>query len=245
MRVIRGTDFDSVRLGDFSAVPERWIDSVQAGRKRLQADDIVIESAGGSRDQITGRTLLVKESAIADLPTTCASFSRIIRVDRTKILPQYLYWFLQNDHRNGDMHLYHLQHTGVSRFQFTEYARRTRVPIPDPGVQTCIAAMLGALEDKIEINHRSNRPLDALARSLFASWFVDFDPVVARRDGRPPVGVPREAVDLFPNHFEESELGPIPRGWHVQKLASFTNTQYGYTACDAEVEGASGTASLP
>lgn len=105
MRVIRGTDFDSVRTGDLSAVPERWIDSVQADRKRLEPDDILIESAGGSRDQITGRTLLVKESAIAGMPTTCASFSRIIRVDRTKILPQYLYWFLQNDHRNGDMHL--------------------------------------------------------------------------------------------------------------------------------------------
>jgi type I restriction enzyme S subunit len=230
MRVIRGTDFDSVRIGDLSAVPERWIDSTQAQRKRLQPDDILIESAGGSRDQITGRTLLVKESAIAGIPTTCASFSRVIRVDRTKILPQYLYWFLQNDHRNGDMHLYHLQHTGVSRFQFTEYARRTRVPIPDPKVQRRISRLLGALENTIELNHRTNRALETLATSLFVSWFVDFDPVTAKRDENTPVGVPGDAVDLFPSHFEDSELGPIPEMWVVTRLGDRFEITMGQSA---------------
>ena len=65
----------------------------------------------------------------------------------------------------------------------------------------------------------SEPPNESHARSpgvgLFKSWFVDFDPVVAKRDGRTPVGVPAEAIDLFPSHFEESELGPIPQGWRV------------------------------
>ena len=79
--------------------------------------------------------------------------------------------------------------------------------------QLAIAGILRALDDKIQSNGRINDTLEELAASLFKSWFVDFDPVVAKRDGKALVGVPAEAVDLFPSHFEDSKLGPIPRGW--------------------------------
>ena len=80
--------------------------------------------------------------------------------------------------------------------------------------QRAIAHILGTLDDKIELNRRMNETLEAIARALFKSWFVDFDPVRAKSQGRDP-GLPQPLADLFPDSFEESELGEIPRGWRV------------------------------
>lgn len=108
--------------------------------------------------------------------------------------------------------------------------------LPPLAEQKAIAAMLGALDDKIELNRRMNATLEAMARALFQSWFVDFDPVRLRLsyDGqvRPtkdnPTGLPAEALAkagldpataaLFPEHLEDSPLGRIPKGWTVQRL---------------------------
>jgi type I restriction enzyme S subunit len=76
---------------------------------------------------------------------------------------------------------------------------------------------LNALDDKIELNRRMNETLEAMARALFKSWFVDFDPVRAKAEGRDP-GLPKPLADLFPDSFEDSELGEIPKGWEVGKL---------------------------
>jgi type I restriction enzyme S subunit len=70
------------------------------------------------------------------------------------------------------------------------------------------------LDEKIELNQRMNETLGAMARALFKSWFVDFDPVRAKAEGR-GVGLPKPVVDLFPSSFESSELGSIPSGWRV------------------------------
>jgi len=80
--------------------------------------------------------------------------------------------------------------------------------------QRAIAHILGTLDDKIELNRRMSETLEAMARALFKSWFVDFEPVRAKVEGR-ETGLPREIADLFPDRFEESELGEIPAGWKV------------------------------
>ena len=85
--------------------------------------------------------------------------------------------------------------------------------------------MLGALDDKIELNRRTSETLEEMARALFRSWFVDFDPVRAKAEGRPS-GLPPDLDALFPASFEASELGEIPAGWEVRSLdeiATFTN----------------------
>ena len=84
-------------------------------------------------------------------------------------------------------------------------------PIPE---QRAIAHILGTLDDKIELNRRMNTTLEALARALFTSWFVDFDPVRAKMEGR-DTGLPKDIADLFPDRLVESELGEIPEGWGV------------------------------
>ena len=87
-------------------------------------------------------------------------------------------------------------------------------PLPE---QRTIAHILGTLDDKIELNRRMNESLEAMVRALFKSWFVDFDPVRAKVEGR-DTGLPRDIADLFPDRMVESELGEIPDGWEAVPL---------------------------
>jgi type I restriction enzyme S subunit len=89
---------------------------------------------------------------------------------------------------------------------------------PDPVEQKAIACILGALDDKIELNRRRNRTLELTARAIFQSWFVDFDPVKAKVAGRQPEGLPPSLAALFPDTFDDSEQCPIPAGWCVAPL---------------------------
>lgn len=93
-----------------------------------------------------------------------------------------------------------------------------KVPVPTDDEAQRIASVLGALDDKIELNLRMNATLEAMARALFQSWFVDFDPVRAKLDGRKPAGLDHATAELFPAAFQESSLGPIPLGWEVCPL---------------------------
>ena len=88
---------------------------------------------------------------------------------------------------------------------------------PPPHEQRAIAHVLGTLDDKIELNRRMNETLEAMARALFKSWFIDFDPVRAKMAGRDP-GLPQHLADLFPDRMVDSEIGEIPKGWKVGAL---------------------------
>ena len=97
------------------------------------------------------------------------------------------------------------------------------IPIPSLREQRAIAHVLGTLDDKIELNRRMNKTLEAMARALFKSWFVDFEPVRAKMEGRwrrseSLSGFPAEHYDLFPDRLVDSELGEIPEGWGVKAL---------------------------
>jgi len=104
-RVIRGTDFPSARIGRTTEIPLRYLDSNSVQRRTLQPEDIIIETAGGSHDLPTGRTLLVTHSLLGslNLPVTCASFCRYLRVDPTKAYPRYVFWYLQYLYERGEM----------------------------------------------------------------------------------------------------------------------------------------------
>ena len=93
-----------------------------------------------------------------------------------------------------------------------------KASIPPIAEQKAIAAVLGALDDKIELNGRMNATLEAMARALFQSWFVDFDPVRAKLDNREPIGLDKATADHFSAAFQDSPLGPIPNGWGVKTI---------------------------
>lgn len=112
-----------------------------------------------------------------------------------------------------------------------EKARNIPIPLPPLPIQREIAHILSSLDDKIDLNRRMNATLESMARAMFKSWFVDFDPVRAKSEDRQPEGMDAETAALFPDSFEDSELGEIPIGWTIATLGEISEKpQYGYTA---------------
>jgi type I restriction enzyme S subunit len=108
------------------------------------------------------------------------------------------------------------------------------VPIPPLREQRAIAHILGTLDDKIELNRRMNETLEAMARAIFKSWFIDFDPVRAKMEGRwqrcqSLPGLPAHLFDLWPASFQDSRLGKIPKGWRAGKFHEMIELQGGGT----------------
>jgi type I restriction enzyme S subunit len=138
----------------------------------------------------------------------------------------YLYWLMRTpEYRSyckgcatGTTNL------GLSREDFLSF------PAAEPNdVQNLLVGTLDSLDDKIELNRRMNETLEAMARAIFKSWFVDFDPVHAKASGEPPesicrrLGLTPDLLELFPDSFQDSELGEIPAGWDVRSLDSVAN----------------------
>jgi type I restriction enzyme, S subunit len=138
--------------------------------------------------------------------------------------PDYLYFFMQT---KLFMNQVWAEAGNTDTFPYVSLTQQRGLEISFPSIdeQRAIAYMLGTLDDKIELNRRMNQTLEAMARALFKSWFVDFDPVRAKAEGRDP-DLPQPLVDLFPDSFEDSELGEIPRDWEVcglDEIARFLN----------------------
>jgi len=101
--------------------------------------------------------------------------------------------------------------------------RRFPISLPPLSTQRRIAHILGTLDDKIELNRRMNRTLEKMAAALFKSWFIDFDPVRRNAEGR-DTGLPPDIANLFPDTFEDSDLGPIPKGWKAGSLGDVADS---------------------
>lgn len=209
--VVRGTDFANVRLGKLDSLPLRYIRSDILERKRISPGDTIIESAGGTKDQPTGRTVFMKREVIdqSSVPLICASFSRFLRPNVRKVDPEFLFWKLQDEYHSRRMFPYHVQHTGVARFQYTQFAEGHLLEVPALPEQRAIAAVLSALNDKIELNRRMNETLEASARDLFRDWFVDFGPTRVKTAGAAPYLTP-DLWLLFPATIDAEGK---PDGW--------------------------------
>jgi type I restriction enzyme S subunit len=204
MLAIRGTDFEDIRFGSTTSTPRRHIAKRHAERKILQPWDVIIEAAGGTKNQITGRTVLLRPQLFShsEIPFTCASFSRFIRFNTELCDPAFMFWYLQHLYTSGLMHAYHTQHTGVARFQWTTFSEHEPLEIPRLPVQRKIAGILSAYDELIENSQRRIKILESMARALYREWFVNF---------------------RFPGHEKvklvDSHLGKIPQGWEVQTVA--------------------------
>ena len=135
--------------------------------------------------------------------------------------PEYIYYVLLNNTE------YLKRYASGSTFQELSGSTLKSLVffLPPLAEQRAIAHILGSLDDKIELNRKMNETLETIAQAIFKSWFIDFDPVLAKSEGR-DTGLPKEIADLFPDSFEDSELGEIPKGWEVgtvSDLASVTS----------------------
>jgi type I restriction enzyme S subunit len=171
-------------------------------------------------DVILSRRCNPGETAFVPAGIECALGQNLVllRSNGTKVFPPFLRWLLKGPDWweqvgtfiNVGAIFNSLKCADIPHF---------KMPLPPLAEQKAIASILGALDDKIELNRRMNATLEGMARALFQSWFVDFDPVRAKLDGRKPEGMDKATAALFPDAFEESSLGPIPKGWEVCSLA--------------------------
>ena len=172
---------------------------------KLQRHDVVLTTRG-----TVGNVALFDESVRFD-HVRINSGMVLLRADQSKLWPRFLYQFVRSQLFKEQVSALT---TGSAQPQLPiRDIRRIEIPLPPLAEQKAIAAVLGALDDKIELNRRMNTTLEAMARALFQSWFVDFDPVRAKLDGRQPTGLDSTTAALFPATFQDSALGHIPLGW--------------------------------
>jgi type I restriction enzyme S subunit len=150
---------------------------------------------------------------------------KLVAKERSAVPWDYLYWLMRTpqyreycrSRATGTTNL------GLSRDDFLSF------PAPEPtDKQQSLVSLLHKIEEKIELIRRMNATLEATARAIFKSWFVDFDPVRAKAEGREPVGMTPEVVALFPDSFEDSELGEIPTGWRLGCLGDLCTLKRGH-----------------
>ncbi|MBI3183149.1 MAG: restriction endonuclease subunit S [Myxococcales bacterium] len=130
--------------------------------------------------------------------------------------PRFVYYFF----KQRSLELARLDVGSANPTLNRNHVHPTPVRWPPVATQRVIACILGTLDDKIELNRRTNETLEAMARALFKSWFVDFDSVRAKAEGRQPSGMDAKTAKLFPSEFEESELGEIPKRWRATTLGA-------------------------
>ncbi len=154
------------------------------------------------------------------LPARVNQHVAIVRPDPEKLDPRFLRYFLVAPDTQAQ--LLSWAGAGATRNALTKgMSESFEVSAPKSVTeQRAIAHILGTLDEKIELNRRMNETLEAIVRALFKSWFVDFDPVRAKMEGRDP-GLPKHIADIFPDRFEESGQDEIPAGWRVLKFGDF------------------------
>ena len=213
IRLLRVTDIASGEV-NWDEVPFCEISSKDYKRYHLRVGDIVIARMG-----TIGVSAIIKE----DVPAVAASYLIIHRVDPTiagakfisYLLHSRYYWEFIWSHGSSGAVQPNINAKTLGEFQF---------PLPPLPEQRAIAHILGTLDDKIELNRRMNETLEAMARALFKSWFIDFEPVRAKVEGRwkkgqSLPGLPAHLYDIFPDRLVNSELGKIPEGWRLLELS--------------------------
>ena len=200
---------EGFRFDDADHFPEANIERV--GNKVSQPGDVVFTSKG-----TVGRFAFVRTSTPRFVYSPQLCFWRSF--DPNLIDPRFLFFWMFGRE-------FFVQFKGVAgQTDMAEYVsltdqRRMHITLPPLPEQRSIAHILGTLDDKIELNRRMSETLEAMARALFKSWFIDFDPIHAKAEGREP-GLPNILGDLFPDRLVDSELGEIPEGWEVGTLGT-------------------------
>jgi len=139
--------------------------------------------------------------------------------DRKKVDPLYLMYFFKSSIGRAAL-LVNTSQVGTPGIATPlRSLRGIRLPLPPLAIQREVAEVLSQLDNRITLLRETSATLEAIAQALFKSWFVDFDPVRAKQEGRAPEGMDEATAALFPDGFEESELGLVPRGWRVGSLA--------------------------
>ena len=141
-----------------------------------------------------------------------------VRADTRKVYPKYLFAALRSEVVRSQIDNMHVG-TMIPHFKKGDFDKLL-IPMLDEQAQVAVGDFYFTLSERITLLRETNATLEAIAQALFKSWFVDFDPVRAKMEGRTPEGMDEATAALFPDGFETSELGEVPRGWRVGTVAS-------------------------
>jgi type I restriction enzyme S subunit len=188
--------------------------------RRLQG---VVLQPGDLLLNITGDGITFSRACAAPvdvLPACVNQHVAIVRVNGAVGDPGYVLSYLTHPAVKSYIESFN---AGGSRRAITKgHIESFEIALPPLAEQRAIAHILSTLDDKIELNRRMNETLEAMAQAIFKSWFVDFDPVRAKTKGHAP-GLPQPLADLFPDRFEDSELGEIPAEWNVKTVGDLAD----------------------
>lgn len=218
---IRAADMDSGRIlfQSASRINETALARIRKGIGR--PGDVLLSSKG-----------TVGKFALAPLncePFVCSPQVTFWRsLDGDFLNYRFLYYYIQSsDFRRQVMA--RSSESDMAPYISLTNQRQFQIALPEIDEQKAIAHILGTLDDKIELNREMNQTLEAMARAIFKSWFVDFDPVRAKMEGRQPAGMDAATAELFPDEFEESGLGMIPKGWKISTIGESVKVVGGST----------------
>lgn len=207
---LRIVDFKegSIEKSNLQYVPDEAYPSI--ARYIIDSNDLYISIVGTIG--LVGKVPL--ELSGANLTENAA---KICQIDSTVINRDYLGYFLRSEIGQAAISSMTVGSTQPKLALFR--IEQIEVPCPSLDIQESIVSVLNALDDRITLLRETNTTLEAIAQSLFKSWFVDFDPVHAKMQGRAPEGMDEATASLFPDSFEESELGAVPKGWSISSVA--------------------------
>lgn len=210
--VIRGQNMGPGRWigGEFVFVSPRKAERLRANLAR--SGDLVF----------TQRGTLGQVAIVPDKPYDVYLVSQSqmkLTADPSKVNPHFAYYVFSSEEQR-DYVLRNAIQTGVPHTNLG-ILRDTPLLLPSLAEQCAIAEILDSFDDKIELNQRMNETLEGIARATYKSWFVDFDPVRAKMEGRQPYGMDRDVAALFPDSLWDSEVGGVPLGWRPQSLSGF------------------------
>ena len=218
---IRVIKIKNVKAGHFSKhqfsyVSPDFLDT--RSEKIALADDLLISMSGnrhdGSPETWVGKVAFFREEDTYLINQRVGA----LRLKRNAGFDPRFASFLLSSHPYQELFISIATSSGGQANLSPKQILGASVRYPEIGEQRALAHILGTLDDKIELNRRINETLEAMARALFKSWFVDFDPVRAKMAGR-DTGLPKRLADLFPDRMVDSELGKIPEGWRQGTLA--------------------------
>jgi len=217
-RSIKYIDIASVDKGKLLAIEELEFDKAPSRARRVVSDlDSLISTVRPNLEHY----MFVKEPE----PNTIASTGYAVVTAKT-VDPRFLYYYMTSKPFTEYLTQIAEGHTSAYPAFNPDVIEKAELILPTESEQRAIAHVLGSLDDKIELNRRMNETLEKMARAIFKSWFVDFDPVRAKSEGRDP-GLPEEIAEIFPDGFEESEIGEVPRGWEMTTIGTEYNLTMG------------------
>jgi len=200
-----GVDLSNARLiseEDFTVL-------VKQGCKPEVGDVLIAKDGNSALDTVC--------SVDAELNAVLLSSVAILRPDKSKILTSYLKHYLYSVDVIDYLKSNFISGAAIPRVVLKDF-KKADIRVPPLPEQEAIASVLEALDSRIKVLRETNTTLEVIAQALFKSWFVDFDPVRAKAEGRQPEGMDAATAALFPNSFAESELGLVPKGWAVKPV---------------------------